>query len=65
MVAYVRDGQKGSPPRRVAVERKRVEYENQNLTDMLYEAGVDVQLMLSDIAKKNEEVRFFLLIFWK
>lgn len=59
MVAYVRDGQKGSPPRRVAVERKRVEYGNQNLTDMLYEAGVDVQLMLSDIAKKNEEVRFF------
>ena len=63
MVAYVRDGQKGSPPRRVAVERKRVEYENQNLTDMLYEAGVDVQLMLSDIAKKIEEVRFFFINF--
>lgn len=63
MVAYVRDGQKGSPPRRVAVERKRVEYGNQNLTDMLYEAGVDVQLMLSDIAKKNEEVRFFFINF--
>ena len=53
MVGFVRDRQ-GSPPRRIAVERKRVEYESQSLPDLLSNAGVDVELMISDIERKND-----------
>ena len=49
MISYVRDVQKGSPPRRIAVERKRVEYNQCNLTSMLETAGIDIQSMMSGI----------------
>jgi hypothetical protein len=49
MISYVRDVQKGSPPRRIAVERKRVEYNQCNLTNMLEAAGIDIQSMMSGI----------------
>ena len=56
MVAYVRDQNTfGSPPRRVAVERKRVEYGKQSITGLLVAAGVDVNTMVEDIARRNDE----------
>lgn len=56
MVAYLRDQNTfGSPPRRVAVERKRVEYGKQSITGLLMAAGVDVNTMMEDIARRNDE----------
>lgn len=43
----------GSPPRRVVVERKRVAYAECNLTDMITQAGVDLDEVLYDIVKAN------------
>jgi hypothetical protein len=56
MVAFVRDSNTfGSPPRRVAVERKRVEYEQQSITELLLQAEINISAMLDDIARVNDE----------